>query len=74
MMISQQVQTLLAAPNAEESHLRTLSLLNSRFKSLDELDALDASVDYSLRVRDDVGSQVRSHADCQWAPELTEPS
>jgi len=60
-MTSQTIQTLLAPPNTEESHLQTLLLLNSRFKSLDELDELDISVEDSLGRRDYFGSQVRSH-------------
>lgn len=60
-MTSQQIQTLLAPPNTEESYLQTQLLLNSRFKSLDDLDELDTSVEDSLGHRDYLGSQVRFH-------------
>jgi hypothetical protein len=59
--MKQQIQNLLASPNTGESYLQTLSLLNWRFRSLDELNELDTSVKDSGRRKDDLTSQVRSH-------------
>jgi hypothetical protein len=73
-MTSQQIQTLLAPPNTEESYQQTLLFLNSRFKSLDELNELDTSVEDSLQRQDDLSSQVRSHPLLIGPSELTEPS
>jgi hypothetical protein len=64
-MISQQIQMVLAPPNVEDARQWTLLLLNSRFKSLDELEGLDLSIEDSRRRREEFCSQVRSH-DRRW--------
>lgn len=58
-MTSQHIRTLLTPPNVDASHANTLTLLNAQFKSLDDLDDLDPSVEQALEHRHNLTSQVR---------------
>ena len=60
-MSSQQIQTLLAPPNNEEAHRRTVTLLNSRSRSLNDLDDLESLVLEAKRRNDELGANVRPY-------------
>lgn len=64
MSTSQHIQTLLAPPDADASFQSTMTLLNTQFKSFDQLGELDASVKRAFKHRDDFNSQVRFRASC----------
>jgi hypothetical protein len=74
-MTTQQIKALLAPPSTEAAYSKTLTLLNSQFSSLDQLNTLDTAVEQSLRHREELNSQVRSYIKCLYKlSEFTEPS
>ena len=58
-MISQQIQTLLAPPNLEESCQKTTNFLNSGFQSMDDLDELESLVLKAKAHNDELRANVR---------------
>jgi hypothetical protein len=58
-MTSQLIQTLLEPPSTKSSEQKALLLLNSRFRSLQDLNDLDFTTKQSLTLRDDLDSKVR---------------
>lgn len=60
-MTSQQVRTLLEPPNAEESNVKTISFLNSRFESLNDLNELESLVLLAQQRNDELQTNVRSY-------------
>lgn len=60
-MSSQQIQTLLAPPNGKEADQKTVTFLNSRFQSLDELDDIELVVSEARQRNDELQVNVRSY-------------
>lgn len=60
-MTSQQVRTLLEPPNAEESNVKTISFLNSRFESFNDLNELESLVLLAQQRNDELQTNVRSY-------------
>jgi hypothetical protein len=58
-MTSQQIRTLLASPNVEDVQSNVLLLLNTKFKSVDDLDGLDSALTDARSDKDVLASEVR---------------
>lgn len=63
-MSSQQIQTLLAPPDIQESHQKAVILLNSQFHSIEDLDALEPAISQAQEHDDELRSKVRTVLDC----------
>ncbi|KAF8058265.1 TIP-1 family-domain-containing protein [Lyophyllum atratum] len=57
-MTSQQIRTLLAPPNVQDANQKTVTLLNARFQTLDDLDELESLVLDAQERNDDLQSKL----------------